>query len=412
MSLKNKLARMKGHMQLEEMPSVKETNDKQVDTDWSNFKGKPLFLHDQHTIFREMEYPLDYRLGKHSFRELKEVVKQWNDDDTNHPLSANGLNEEQLIFFDTETTGLGGGTGNTIFLLGYCHLAGDVVKVKQFFLPGPADEAAFYFHFLQDVSDLSNLVTYNGKAFDWPQVRTRHTLVRDKVPLLPKFGHFDLLHAARRLWKDTLPSCRLSIVEKEILEIERVDDTPGSLAPLLYFDFLKEKNPEVISGVLKHNEVDVLSLIILYINLSKKILNASSNSTTMKETFEIARWYENLKQLNKACKLYEQVAMSDSRYRDAARLSLGLLLKKDKRIDDAVNYFQMLSTKESGSSIKACIELAKIHEHQFKDIEKAFYYSELAYERQKRMARLLKEKKVLSDIKVRIERLEKKIDRT
>ena len=45
------------------------------------------------------------------------------------------------------------------------------------------------------------MVTYNGKAFDWPQVKTRHTLIREHVPKLPPFGHFDLYHAARRMWK-------------------------------------------------------------------------------------------------------------------------------------------------------------------------------------------------------------------
>jgi uncharacterized protein len=322
---------MKGHMQLNERPVQQvESNRIEVGQDWSHLNGKPLFLEEQWTIFREIHYPVDYKLGAHRFSELKEIVQLWNEAGVNHPLAPNGVSCDQLIFFDTETTGLGTGTGNTIFLLGYCHFEEDVVKVKQFFLPGPADEAAMYYHFLEDVKDLGNLVTYNGKAFDWPQVKTRHTLVRDQVPNLPKFGHYDLLHASRRLWKDTLPSCRLSIVEKEILNIEREGDTPGSLAPLLYFDYLREKDPAIIEGVLKHNEMDVLSLIILYIHLSKKILNKTS--TSMTETYEIARWFEKEKELQRATNLYEQVARSKSSKQSDAILALGMLLKKGKQL--------------------------------------------------------------------------------
>ncbi len=413
---------MKGHMQLDDRKGSEQEQKNYEDhsheksdsmlpakfNQWVPMKGKPLFLEEQCTIYREIHYPLDFQLGNTQLSELKEVVRLWEGADTDHPLSTKGINAEQLIFFDTETTGLGGGTGNTIFLLGYCHLEDDVVKVKQFFLPGPADEAAMYFHFLQDVNDLSNLVTYNGKAFDWPQVKTRHTLVRDKVPLLPKFGHYDLLHAARRLWKDTLPSCRLTIVEKEILGIERVDDTPGSLAPLLYFDYLKEKDPKIIEGVLKHNEFDVLSLIVLYVQLSKRILNCDDVGSTIKEKYEIARWYEKVKEPMKAAELYEEVAKSNVSCHDEALLALGLLFKKQKKQEDAIDCFEMLAIKENTYAITACIELAKLYEHQYKDVKKALYYSERAYEQQKKAARLLREKKTLDDLKARIERLQEK----
>lgn len=401
---------MRGHMQLEEKQTnleIKSIEAEKTHFEWSFLNAKPLFLDDQQTIFREITYPLDYQLGSHSFRELTEVVKKWNKTEINHPLSTNGLHEDQLLFFDTETTGLGGGTGNTIFLLGYCHIEGEAIKLKQFFLPGPADEAALYYYFLQDVKDLSNLVTYNGKAFDWPQVRTRHTFVRDHVPMLPKFGHYDLLHAARRLWKNELPSCRLQIVEKELLGIERIDDTPGSLAPLLYFDYLKDKNPQIIAGVLKHNEVDVLSLITLYIHISKKILNMSEANLTLNEKFEIARWYEKLNETTKACELYKQVAedITHSSYRDEALLALGILYKKNKNHENALYYLQNVTEKNSSTSVKASIELAKIYEHQVRDFEKALYYSKKAFQKQKEIARLIKEKKTIEELKDRIERL-------
>lgn len=105
-----------------------------------------------------------------------------------------------------------------------------------------------YQSFLSEV-DITSLVTYNGKAFDWPQVKTRHTLIRDRLPKLPEFGHFDLLHGARRLWKHKMERVSLGSVEKEELGVSRKEDTPGYLAPMLYFHFIKAQEPDLLKGV-------------------------------------------------------------------------------------------------------------------------------------------------------------------
>ncbi len=121
-------------------------------------------------------------------------------------------------------------------LLGHARVYDDRVVVKQHLLPKPGHEAALYHSFLSEV-DIQSLVTYNGKAFDWPQVKTRHTLIRDRVPKLPDFGHFDLLHGSRRLWKHKFDRVSLGTVEKEELGVVRTEDTPGYLAPMMYFHF-------------------------------------------------------------------------------------------------------------------------------------------------------------------------------
>ncbi|MDI5787974.1 hypothetical protein PO124_04370 [Bacillus licheniformis] len=47
--------------------------------------------------------------------ELHETVRRWNNSAVSHSLSSKGYTPSQLFFFDTETTGLGGGAGNAIF---------------------------------------------------------------------------------------------------------------------------------------------------------------------------------------------------------------------------------------------------------------------------------------------------------
>ena len=258
MSLKGKLNRLKTHMAIEEGQSVSplkiETTDIPFLEEWEKIDAKPRYYEDGYSIVREVEYPLDYKHGNYQFADLLAIDEQWKASGIEHPLSSAKKGVKEMVFFDTETTGLSGGAGTYIFLLGYAKVVEDKVVVKQHFLPNPGAEVPLYYHFLTDIGDsLDLLSSFNGKAFDWPQVKTRHTFVRNEVPKLPQFAHFDLLHASRRLWKDVLPSCKLSIIEKVVLGFERENDTPGYLAPMLYFDFLSEQDPVFVEGIMKHN---------------------------------------------------------------------------------------------------------------------------------------------------------------
>lgn len=86
--------------------------------EWEAFGMKPFIYEDEYCLIREVEYPLSHRHGLYSFSELEEVITLWNQSGLSHTLSAKGYNKNNLFFFDTETTGLGGGAGNTIFCLG------------------------------------------------------------------------------------------------------------------------------------------------------------------------------------------------------------------------------------------------------------------------------------------------------
>lgn len=368
---------------------------------WEQLQAKPFFFEEEYVMVRETSYPLSYRHGRYSFDLLFDLVERWNQSEGNHPLSTAGTTPSELLFFDTETTGLHGGTGNTIFLLGYARVLADQVVVKQFFLPGPHEEVAFYHGFLNDVNELKNLVTYNGKAFDWPQVKTRHTLLRDLVPQLPSFGHYDLLHGARRLWKDQLPSCRLSIIEQQILDVQRQEDTPGYMAPLLYFDYIKEKDPDIMKGVLHHNEWDVLSLITLYIHLSTLLQERRPNESSVQEMYQIGRWYEQVGDMGRAMEFYRS-----AKEWQPAQFALAASYKKIKALDEAIQLWEKMAERNSPFLTDIYIELAKGYEHHRKDYERALSYADKAYESWKLFGkRSAKEK---APFIKRIERLEKK----
>lgn len=406
------------HQDKSELTYGQKQENEQIDIpymeEWSAIQTSPFYFDNQYSMIREVSYPLDYLHGLHRFSELYDVMKLWEDRSIEHPLAFSKEEPSKMIFFDTETTGLGGGVGNTIFLIGYAQVLADHVVVKQHFLPSPSSEVALYQGFLMDIGDYQamKLTTYNGKAFDWPQIKTRHTLIRDAVPKLPAFGHFDLLHAARRLWKNNLPSVRLSIVEKEILNIGRTGDVPGYLAPMLYFDFLKDYNPKGLEGVFTHNEIDVLSLITLYIHISKKLLNSPSLNTSVQEKFEIARWFEAVGQIHIAAGLYEGLAFSRNQMTSQAGKALAGIYKKEKQYEKAEQLWLKLLESKPVIDVEIAIELSKLYEHQWKDYEKAFYYATLSYNQWKGKTRIIRtaaSKEKAAFLK-RIERLQGRIN--
>jgi uncharacterized protein YprB with RNaseH-like and TPR domain len=415
MSLKGKLSRLKTHMKVEKTkePDIqKEEGKEEIPflNSWADFGAKPFSFDGAYSIIREVSYPINHQHGHYVFSEFFDVIEQWQQFAGSHPLACRDNKADDFVFFDTETTGLGGGVGNVIFMIGYAKVLQDQVVVKQHFLPSPGAEIPFYHSFLTDVGniDAMKLTSYNGKAFDWPQVKTRHTLIRNAIPKLPTFGHFDLLHASRRLWKDELDSVRLSVVENEILGIERKDDIPGYLAPMIYFDFLKDPNPEGIKGVFSHNEIDVLTLITLYIHLSKKLLVA--HTLNENEKYAVAHWFDQLGQPQIAARYYHELAYNGGLTRKKALKQLGFIYKKQKQYDLAIEIWEKLF-EDADFEDEIAFELSKIYEHRIKDPEKAYYYAREGYNRWKKMARFSRGNDQNIDHQKRIERLTSKLGR-
>jgi uncharacterized protein YprB with RNaseH-like and TPR domain len=167
---------------------------------------------------------------------------------------------EELLFLDTETTGLGG-AGTCVFLVGTARLDGDALALSQLFLPGPAEEPGFL-HLLADGWPRPPyLVTYNGKAFDWPLLCDRYVLLGQAPP--PIAGELDLLTWARRFYRHTLGGCSLVDLEQQVLGSFRPADIPGHRVPAAYFDYLRSGDLGPLEPVFEHNQNDVLSLVTL-----------------------------------------------------------------------------------------------------------------------------------------------------
>jgi uncharacterized protein YprB with RNaseH-like and TPR domain len=415
MSLKNKLNRLKPHLSVGVQSEKISTSPLAVNIEvpfkeqWEQENVFPYFMDQNYCLIREVKYPLSYQHGHYCFRDFLTAVDIWNKQPVNHPLSAEGHQAEELFFFDTETTGLGGGVGNTIFLLGYASISGDSLILRQHILPNPGAEVPLYQSFLEKVN-YKTLVTYNGKSFDWPQVKTRHTLVREHVPKLPQFGHFDLFHAARRLWKHKLDRLKLAVVEKEVLGVERVDDIPGFLAPMIYFEFIDSKQPDGMLGILKHNEIDILSLVTLYTHITFQLCGTDT-SQTRPESFEVGRWFASLGEQNEAEKVLTMLANGSDFTSYQAKHALAIQHKKERDWERARKLFSdVVDSGDKPMMLDACLELTKIHEHRLKDYQLALDYCQKAimivsqFEKPPKIT----DQKSLEKLKFRLSRLERK----
>src|SRR5690348_5265084 len=173
----------------------------------------------------------------------------------------------RLIFLDTETTGLAGGTGTCAFLIGVGAVEGTQFVVRQFFLREYPEEPAMLAALAELLKPFEGIVTFNGKTFDLPLLETRYALARMKSPFA-RLLHLDLLHPARRLWKLRLSSCKLGHLESEVLGVHREGDVDGSEIPGIYFDYLRTGNARGLQPVFYHNALDIVSLAGLTVEMA------------------------------------------------------------------------------------------------------------------------------------------------
>ncbi len=171
------------------------------------------------------------------------------------------IQRNKCVFFDLETTGLAGGAGTFAFLIGFAYWQEDTLITDQYFLPDFGREFEL-FNFLQEwLSGFEYLVSYNGKSYDMPLLKTRFILNR-LVPGFIKTKHIDLIHMCRRIWKESLPSCDLKSIEKLLLNVERSGDIPGALIPQAYFNFINTGVIHEVLRIIEHNRQDIVSLAL------------------------------------------------------------------------------------------------------------------------------------------------------
>ena len=181
------------------------------------------------------------------------------------------VDPRHLLFFDTETTGLAGGTGTRAFQIGAADWHrhphhGDGLRVRQLLITTFAAEPAMLRTFAGWLAPTTVLSSYNGRCYDAPLLKTRYRLARLPCPITP-LDHVDLLFPTRRRYRGVWENCRLATIERELLGIVREDDLPGSQAPAAWLSYMRGGASSLLRRVCAHNHQDVVTLARLMLRL-------------------------------------------------------------------------------------------------------------------------------------------------
>lgn len=296
------------------------------------------------------------------------------------------LNPESILFLDTETTGLSGGSGTYAFLIGAGRFEGDAFILRQFFMRDPLEEAAQLAALEAFAGPCQAIATFNGKAFDVPLLVTRFTAHGLRCPLLD-LAHIDLLHLARRLWRDRLPSRTLPNLEAQILgSLRSEQDIPGWLIPEIYFTFLRDGDPAPIKNVLYHNAMDVVSLVALLDHMARLLNDPLTQGNRFgTDLIALAKLFEDLGDLDRATELYllglEHEDVRNQQMEAAVLLQalgrLASIRKRQNNYEAAVTLWQQAARFQH---LESHIELAKCYEHRLNDLGLALHWTECAIE--------------------------------
>jgi len=277
------------------------------------------------------------------------------------------LTIDRILFLDLETTGLAGGAGTYAFLVGCGWFDGGTFRLRQFFLADFAAERALLESVMQLVDDVSCVVTYNGKTFDLPLMETRFALQRMETPFA-EVAHVDLLHPARRMWREDDVECRLTYLEQALCGHEREGDVPGFEIPSRYFHYVRSGDARPLQAVLEHNRLDIVSLAMLTARASQLLDEGPSAATTPREAFGMGCLYERAGLLEEALASFRR-----ARTVEGVRASAVLLRRLRRYEEAAAAWRELLATRNCppGCVREATEALAVHHEHRVRDLDAA-----------------------------------------
>ena len=324
------------------------------------------------TFVAEQIFPTNYHHGRTplGLASRLEALASWAQDPrlVDLPLEA-------YAFLDTETSGLAGGTGTYAFLVGVGRYEGRAFRLAQFFMRDPTEESALLEGVADFLAPAQALVTFNGKAFDAPLLKTRYRLHRSPVPF-EGYLHLDLLPLARRLWRDRLPSRALKYLEENILGAPRsMEEVSGWEIPYIYFDYLRSGDASPLKGVFYHNAMDVVAMAALLNHVSSLLAEPHDRQHEFgQDVVALAKLFEDLGKWDDAARLYErsfEMGLPEPDFWQTIR-RLSILQRRRGDLEAAVRLWEKAAAE---GNIYAHIELAKYFEHRRRDPVQALQWT-------------------------------------
>ena len=318
-----------------------------------------------------------------------ELLSRGPDETLSRRMRAALEDPARWLFLDTETTGLAGGTGTYAFLVGLAWWEASGLQVEQFFMRDFGEEHSLLHELSSRLAERPVLITFNGKSFDWPLLENRFTLTRAiAAPRLA--AHLDLLHPARALWRLRLGTVRLVELERRVLDAPRLGwrregDVESALIPQLYFDYLRGGPPQPLTGVVRHNQMDLRGLAALFSKISNLLGENSPQAESCEEAldlFGLSRYLNRRGERARAQAVCEQAldAGLPAEFRPQASRELALLAKRQGDHARAVALWEELLSNP-GDAVRACEQLAIHYERRVRDLDRAAEYARLGLKR-------------------------------
>lgn len=330
-------------------------------------------------------------------REVPSILSSWA------KLEALDWDPQDFLVLDLETTGLGRG-GILAFMIGLGYYEGGQFFVEQIFLPEPDAEVNSFDRVAQLMQTRSTFITFNGKTFDIPVLESR--LLYNQIWLnLREKQHIDLLHIARRLWKNKAPNCALETLEYYILGHIRdaeLDIESGDI-PQTYFQYLINGDPELMRRIFVHNQYDILHTAALFTLICDSIADpVKVGSDPRIDYHAVAKLYHSQGRTDSAKAILKELLAQET-LTPLIVHDLGLIYKKEKNWAEAGHCFELGSELGHPESL---LESAMILENRDKDYTAALELCEKL--RSYLLGRINPDLKKLEAINKRIARIQHK----
>jgi uncharacterized protein YprB with RNaseH-like and TPR domain len=329
----------------------------------------------------ERRYELDYLHGNYPLGSLLEVpsetIARIGQDNR-----LEGVNHPDIVYLDTETTGLGRGAGTLAFLVGVGRFLDGHFCLRQYFLDSLDREQALLRALSDCLRPCAAVVTFNGKVFDLPLLETRY--IQAQLPDgIRHLAHLDLLLAARRLYRGRFDSYRLGVIERRVLGLQRLNDVPSPEVPSLYFRYMRNHRFRALLPVFQHNALDILSLVTLSAHLGG--LYEGRIPLDLEDEVAIARICEREGRLAESICRYERALDHDLPpiKREDCERRLSLLFKRTGRHEDAAEIWRRLADRLDNRSVFPHLELARYYERRH-DLAAAIHHATEALALQQR----------------------------
>lgn len=282
-----------------------------------------------------------------------------------------------VAWLDTETTGLAGGTGTYVFLIGVATVDDGAIGLTQYFLRDLAAEPEMLDAVGTHLHRFDALVTFNGTRFDLPLLQTRFLLCRRRVDI-EAVSHLDVMTLARRLWHRPLGGYSMALLEQAVLSVERAADVPGWMIPSLYVQFLQTGDTELLEPVFAHNAHDILSLVALHGIAGDALAHPECVRTI--DWFGLGRLLDERGQAESAAGCYRRALESEGEPA-ARRRAVTALARHYRKTAQLVSLLTLwLDEVERGvlPRWQALERLAMVWEWEMRDCGRALVYAEQA----------------------------------